>query len=206
MAQRHTDRTEQILRLDAVGIPFRNRPLRDTERVFLTIGETVGHRVDLHLQFALRMHAVDGLVVDHAAVVGEEGAVLSGDIDQRRRESVRTRTVVAALLETGPVGGLGPSCVTVTATAAVTGIDRTETTTVTILVGHLHVVIQTVACIETGGVCSGEPSCGLVVGHRRVVEARRCAGRERIASRDADVVHIQLVALVTGRQPQNSRK
>ena len=82
VAQWYTDGTEEIIGTDAVGIPFRDSPLRYTERIFLTVGECVGHGVDFHLQLAFRMHAIDGLVVDHTAIVGEEGTVLAGDIDQ----------------------------------------------------------------------------------------------------------------------------
>ena len=153
MTQRHTDGTEEILRLDTIRIPLRDSPLGFAKRIFLTIGETEFHRVDPHLQLSLRPYAIDGLIMDHTTVVGEEGAVLTGDVYQRRRESIRAGTVVAALFEVCPVGGLRASRIAVTATTAVSGIDRTETSAVAILIGHLHVVVQTVASIETGSVC-----------------------------------------------------
>ena len=89
MTQRHTNGTEEIIRTDGVGIPFGNRPSGYTERIFLTIGKRIGHGIDLHLQLALRMHPVDGLIVDHSTVVGEERAVLTGDIDQRGGKAIR---------------------------------------------------------------------------------------------------------------------
>ena len=90
--------------------------------------------------------------MDHTAIVGEEGAVFTGDIDERGGKPVRAGTVIAAILKTGPVGRLRASRIAVTTATAVAGIDRTETAAMTVLVGHLHVVIQTVAGIKTRGV------------------------------------------------------
>ena len=149
MAERHADGAEEIVGTDAVGIPLGDVPFGYTERVFLTIGELEGHRVDFDLELTFRMDTIDGLIVDHTAIVGEEGTVLTGDIDQRGGETVRARTVVAAILETGPVSRFRTTSITVTGSTGIASIDRTETTTMTVLVRCLHIVIQAVTSIES---------------------------------------------------------
>ena len=94
------------------------------------------------------MHAIDRLIMDHAAVVGEERAVLTGDVDQRRRKAVRARTVVTALFETGPVGRFRTSRVSMTTATTVTGIDGSESSPMPVLIRGLHIVIQAVAHIK----------------------------------------------------------
>ena len=182
---------------DALGIPFRDGPLRHTERILLSIREGKGGGINLYLQLAFRVNTINGLIVNHAAIVGEECAVLPSDIDERSREAVRTRAIVAALFETSPVGRFRTSGITVATATTISGIDRTETATMTILVGTLHVVIQTVAFVEPQIIGTRQPSCSLVISHRRIVESGGRSCRQGIAGRYLDVNHIELVIVIT---------
>ena len=141
VAQRHTNGAEKVFGLHAVGIPLGNGPAGHTEGIFLTIGEAERHRVDFHFQLAFRAHAIDGLIVDDTSVIREERTILSGDINKRRGKAIRARTIVATLLEAGPVGRFCTTCIAVTTTTTITSINRAQATTVTILVRVFYIIV-----------------------------------------------------------------
>jgi hypothetical protein len=82
VAQGDTHGAEQILRADAVCIPFHDFIFRHAQFILLAVGELSLLVAEAGLQFAFGLHTVDGLVVEHTAVVLKESPVLTGDVHQ----------------------------------------------------------------------------------------------------------------------------
>ena len=98
MAQRDADRTEKILGLnldriilDAVPhllIPLDDGVVRVGELILLAVGEGSLLVVVPDLDLTLGRDSIDGLVVEDAAVVLEEDAILAGYVDKHGGHAV----------------------------------------------------------------------------------------------------------------------
>ena len=193
VAQGDADGAEQVLGRDAVGIPLGDGVGGRGQLVGLAVGELEGLVAPVHVQLAFRLHAVYGLVVQHAAIVAEEGAVLSADVDQHRGES---RAARAAL---GPQRRGGASGVAVTAAAGIACIDRPQAAAVRVATGA-HVVVEAVAAVEARVVLARHPRGRHVIRLGRTHEERGRTRRQFIAGRHFDVQHIVRILGVAGPQ------
>ena len=174
MTQRDAHGHDQILGSERIGIPVGDAIRRCGQLVFLSVGKPIRPIGIGYLQFSFGLHADDGrLVVQHATVVFQKPAVLTGEIDQTGREA---GTAASSL---GPQRtGRAPRIV-VAAAAGKTSIHRSQTSLFeTVHVGNAPVVVQQVALQEAVVELARNPGRVRVVGRFRVVENRCRTGRE----------------------------
>ena len=134
--KRNANCAEELSRVDwfacisVAFIPVGNGVLRIGEAVRLTVRESELLFVPPTFQLSFSRHAVDALVVQHAAIVLEEGAVLSRHIDKHRTEPVAAGTIDRRTIRIGarlrPKRRLCSARVAMTRTTRVTRIDRTK--------------------------------------------------------------------------------
>ena len=204
VAQRNAHRAEQFIGIDGVGgiavicIPVSYGVLRIGQFVLLSVGELKLLVMPAAFQFALGRNAHNALIVNHPAVVLEEGAVLARHIDQHTAESVLSRAIdrcpVGVSARLGPQGRLCTPGIAVARAAAVSRIYGTQS------VARVHgVVIQAVAMCETPliGRDIGHPVGIRVIGKAGVLENSGGAGREGIAIWHLYVGNIQNAIILT---------
>ena len=134
--KRNANCAEELFWIDGLAclsvafIPVGNGVLGICEAVRLTVREGELLFVPPTFQLSFSRHAVDALVVQHAAIVLEEGAVLSRHIDKHRTEPVAAGTINRRSIRIGadlrPKRRLCPARVAMTRTTRVTRIDRTK--------------------------------------------------------------------------------
>ena len=194
MAQRDAHGAEQVFGGYAVGIPFRDGVFRITQFVGFAVGERALFVVPFHVEFAFRLHTVDGLVVEHTSVALEERPVFAADIDQHGRETVGPASSFAMNAARVPQFRLGAPRVAVAATAGIACIHGAKP-----FARGAGIVIKPVAVAETHG--HGRfavyPVGLRVVGHGAVKEDGGDAGREGIAFGHVDVQDIQPLVLAS---------
>ena len=129
----------------------------ELELTHLKDRETPYNLGDNEFHLAFGVDAVNALVVQHAAIVLEEGPVAARDVAQHGRETVVARTV-SAVFAFGPHRRHGTAGIAVTTTASVSRVDGTET------VGRrTRVVIEAVALLEAACQLARHPRRTLVV-------------------------------------------
>ena len=194
MAQRNTYGDEEIFGANgfAVGagfVPVGDGVGRGGQFVGFAVGEGALFVAPSNFDLAFGVDTVDALVVQHTAVVLEEGAVASRDVAQHGREAVVARAV-CAVFALGPDGGHGATGVAVATAAGITGINRAES------VGRrARIIIKSVAFLETASQLPRYPRRTLVVGQRRTHIDRRNAGRRGISGGNVGFGDLQIVVL-----------
>ena len=195
MAERDAHGAEEVFGRDAVGIPLRDGVFRVAQLVGFPVGEGPLLVVPLHVELAFGFHAIDGLVVEHSAIVLEEGAVFPAHVDQHGGEAVGAAAAFAVVASPVPQFGFGAPRVAVAAAAGVAGIDGAEAAG-----DGAGVVVEPVAVAEAHGVVGvGVDPVGLcVVGHGTVEEDGGDAGRQGIALRHFHVAYVQPLVVAGG--------
>ena len=194
MAQRNTYGDEEIFGANgfAVGaglVPVGDGVGRSGQFVRLAVREGALFVTPSDFDLAFGVDTIDALVVQHTAVVLEEGAVASRDVAQHGREAVVARAV-CAVFALGPDGGHSATGVAVATAAGITGINRAES------VGRrARVIIKSVAFLETASQLPRYPRRTLVVGQRRTHIDRRNAGRRGISGGNVGFGDLQIVVL-----------
>ena len=162
VAQRNAHADVEIFRTYrfAVGtgfVPIGDGVGRGGELVGFAVGEGAFFVAPSYFDLAFGVDAVNALVVQHAAIVLEEGTVAARDVAQHGRETVVARTV-SAVFAFGPHRRHGTAGIAVTTTASISRIDGTET------VGRrTRVVIEAVALLEAACQLARHPRRTLVV-------------------------------------------
>ena len=127
-----------------------------------------------HLQFALRLHlillavlahvsALNALVVKYAAIVGEEGAILTCDVNQASgkaraaRHGAEAVFVGLALIVVGPNGRFGATCSHVATLAREACVERTKATRFRVGAAWYGVVVKFIARIKSSHVFATHP-------------------------------------------------
>ena len=201
VAQGDADGAEKVFGTDAVGIPFGDGVGRSREFILLAVGKLELFVTPLHLQLAFRLHAVDGLVVEHAAIVAEEDSVLACDIDQHRREPAASRAALR------PQRRPGAPCVEVAAAAGISGIDRPQPAAQTVTAGT-HVVVEVVSLVKAVQILARNPRCFLVVSLGRGEEVRGRPCRQGETFGHLHIEHVQpfvVLASRAGQQPHEQK-
>ena len=195
MTQGDAHTTEEVVGCDAVGIPFRDGIGGLAKLIGLAIGKGEGLIIILHLQFTLRFHPIDRLIVQHPSIVLKEGPIATGDIDQHRGEAIAARSPLT------PQGGLRAARVAVATATRVTGIDRPQASAIAQTAGA-HIIVESIPTGETTGIAATHPRSLRVVGNGGVEENRRGARRKGIAGRDGHIRHLQPLLFRAGDCPQ----
>ena len=207
MAKRDAHGAEELLGVDGCvgvvisGIPVGNGVFGVGQFVAFSVGELELLIVPATLQFTFGGDSIDALVVQDAAIVLEEGSVLSCHIYQHGRESVGAAAIDgrAVRVDSGlcPQGRLGASCIAVAGAAGIACIYGSQAA------GRVQrVIIEAVASIEAllVGRNVAHPVGIRVIGKAGVLEHGGGAGRQRIAIRHLEGLHVQHVVILAARQ------
>ena len=200
--KRNAYRAEKLIRVDGFAclsvalVPVGDAVFGIDEAVRLAVREGKLLFVPAAFELAFCRHAVDALVVQHAAVVLEEGSVLSRNIDQHGTETVGSRPIyrrsVGVCTRLRPQGRLRAPGIAVARAAGVACIDRTETRLL-----RQHIVVEAVAVDEAArvGLDVLHPRSVGVEGKRRVDEHRAAACAQGIAVGHFEVLGSKAVIL-----------